>query len=80
LAASLRSEANRRGTTMAWPEDRSAELYFPEFKKPENKRFWLGCYKGICASFGGGDTHVYSAQGGRLLVKSNTHLYCIDEK
>jgi hypothetical protein len=53
-----------------------ADKYFPEFRKPELKRFALGGYLGIGAYFGhrvGG----LAAQGERLFIRSQTHLYCI---
>jgi outer membrane protein assembly factor BamB len=53
-----------------------ADKYFPEFRKPELKRFALGGYLGLGAFFGhrvGGLT----AQGERLFIRSQTHLYCI---
>ncbi len=56
-----------------------ADTYFPSLTKPEFKRWCLGCYMGIRNGFGvytGGVT----CQGGRIYLKSQTHLYAIGEK
>jgi hypothetical protein len=53
-----------------------ADKYFPEFRKPELRQFALGGYNGIGAYFGhrlGGVT----AQGERLYIRSQSHLYCV---
>jgi outer membrane protein assembly factor BamB len=56
-----------------------ADVYFPEFAKPEFKQHSLGGYRGISSHFGvrlGGVT----CHGSRIYFASNMHLYCIGEK
>jgi hypothetical protein len=56
-----------------------ADRYFLELKKPEFKRWCLGCYMGMRDGFGV-DTSGVTLQGGRIFIKSQTHLYAIGEK
>jgi hypothetical protein len=62
----------------ALPSD-IADLYFPELKNPELKQWCLGCYRGMGSGFGV-DISGVTCHGGRIYLKSQTHLYCIGEK
>jgi hypothetical protein len=80
LSDPLKPKKISDGNILGGPETPAdiSDTYFPEFAKPENKRFSLGCYKGIGGAFDG--AICLTAHGSRILVKSNTHLYCLGER
>jgi len=82
VADPARPKLLSEGNLIGGPETPTdiADTYFPEFHKPQLKKFGLGCYHGIGAGFGGAETSAVTAHGGRIYIKSNTHLYCIGER
>lgn len=56
-----------------------ADRYFTALKNPEFKRCCLGTYKGIKDGFGV-QTSGVTCRGGRIYLKSQTHLYAIGER
>ncbi len=56
-----------------------SDRYFPSLKNPEFKRFCLGTYMGIKDGFGH-EVGGVACRGGRIYIKSQTHIYAIGEK